>query len=108
MLELIVLMSALQQLVYCPRQCVLIRCDGVRPDIAHTVQGWRAHRRVDIGRHGVERGRQVLRGIPLWSELPGLSGRADDGDVDDDPTCPVDYKSGVRYGVAADVQVCAQ
>lgn len=50
----------------------------------------------------------VLRSIPLWSEELGLSGRADAIEVDDDGIRPVEYKSGVRHGNAADLQLCAQ
>ena len=50
----------------------------------------------------------MLRGIPLWSEKLGLSGRADAVEVDGDRVRPVEYKSGVRHGDAADLQVCAQ
>ena len=73
----IIPISAIEHFVYCPRQCALILCDGVWSDNIHTVKGVRAHRRVDSGRHRRERGRQVLRAIPLWSEALGLSGRAD-------------------------------
>lgn len=69
--------SAIEHFVYCRRQCALIHCDGVWSDNVHTVKGSRAHRRVDGGRHRRERGRLVLRAIPLWSETLGLSGRAD-------------------------------
>ncbi len=56
----------------------------------------------------MERGRRVLRGIPLWSESLGLSGRADVVEMDGDEIRPVEYKSGVRHGIAADLQLCAQ
>ena len=104
----VVPISALEHFAYCPRQCALIHCDGVWSDNAHTVRGIRAHRRVDGGEHRVERGRRVLRGIPLWSEVVGLSGRADAVEVSDDVVYPVEYKSGVRHGQAADLQLCAQ
>lgn len=104
----IVTISAIEHFVYCPRQCALIHCDGVWHDNVHTVKGSRAHRRVDSGRHRRERGRQVLRAIPLWSEALGLSGRADAVEMDNGTVIPVEYKSGVRHGAAADLQLCAQ
>ena len=55
-----------------------------------------------------ERGRHVLRAIPLWSEELGLSGRADAVEVEDGAVRPVEYKAGVRHGAAADLQLCAQ
>lgn len=106
--EPIVLISAIEHFAYCPRQCALIHCDGVWSDNAHTVRGTRAHRRVDSGKSRLERGRRVLRGIPLWSEELGLSGRADAVEVKGDDVRPVEYKSGTRHGSAADLQLCAQ
>ena len=106
--EPVIPISAIEHFVYCPRQCALIHCDGVWSDNAHTVGGTRAHRRVDGGRHRVERGRRILRDIPLWSESLGLSGRADVVEIDGDAVRPVEYKSGVRHGMAADLQLCAQ
>ena len=106
--EPIVSISALEHFAYCPRQCALIHCDGVWSDNAHTVRGTHAHRRVDGGRHRQERGRRVLRAIPLWSEALGLSGRADAVEVEDGEVRPVEYKAGTRHGTAADMQVCAQ
>ena len=103
----IVPISAIEHFVYCPRQCALIHCDGVWSDNAHTVRGVRAHRRVDSGQHRHERGRKVLRGIPLWSEALGLSGRADVVEIEIGAVRPVEYKSGVRHGSAADLQLCA-
>lgn len=103
-----VAISAIEHFAYCPRQCALIHCDGVWSDNAHTVRGVRAHRRVDSGGHRSERGKQVLRAIPLWSESLGLTGRADVVELMDDDVHPVEYKSGTRHGLAADLQLCAQ
>ncbi len=100
--------SAIEHWVYCPRQCALIHCDGVWSDNAHTVRGTRAHRRVDSGQHRHERGRQVLRAVPLWSEELGISGRADAVEMAGGEVWPVEYKGGTRHGAAADLQLCAQ
>lgn len=104
----VVPISAIEHFAYCPRQCALIHCDGIWNDNVHTVRGKRAHRRVDSGRHRQERGRHVLRSIPLWSEVLGLSGRADAVEIKDRNVCPVEYKSGIRHGTTADLQLCAQ
>ena len=106
--EPIVQIAAIEHFAYCPRQCALIHCDGVWSDNPHTVRGARAHRGVDSGRHRYERGRHVLRAIPLWSEELGLSGRADVVEVEGEEVRPVEYKSGVPHGAAADLQLCAQ
>jgi len=106
--EPVVLISAIQHFVYCKRQCAIIHCDGVWKDNRHTIRGSRAHRRVDSGKHRQERGRQVLRSIPLWSESLGLSGRADAVEIKGDAVWPVEYKASSRHIKAADAQLCAQ
>lgn len=109
MVEPVVLLSALEHYLYCPRQCALIHVDGLWTENAYTVAGTRSHRRVDTAPSRRERGRRVLRGIPLYSERYGLSGRADAVEVHDDGSVvPVEYKAGVAHGQAADVQLCAQ
>ena len=106
--EPIVRISAIEHYSYCPRQCALIHGDGIWAHNEHTVRGVRAHRRVDSGRHRQERGKRVLRSIPLWSEALGLAGRADVVEVEGGVVRPVEYKSGVRHGSAAELQLCAQ
>lgn len=107
--EPVVLLSALEHHLYCPRQSALIHVDGLWAENAYTVAGTRAHRRVDNAPGRVERGRLVLRGISLYSERYGLSGRADAVELHEDGSfVPVEYKAGVRHGQAADVQLCAQ
>ena len=105
---IIVPISAIEHFAYCPRQCALIHTDGVWRDNRHTVKGSRAHRRADSGKSRRERGKKVLRALPLWSERLGLSGRADVVEFDGDAVRPVEYKSGVRHGDTADLQLCAQ
>lgn len=107
--EPIVPISALEHHRYCPRQCALIHVDGLWFDNEHTVRGAAGHLRADSGAHRWERGRQVLRAIPLWSELLGLSGRADVVEVmADGSLIPIEYKVGTRHGDAAHIQLCAQ
>lgn len=107
--EPVVQISALEHLEYCPRQCALIHVDGVWSDNVHVVRGGHGHRRVDGGEHRTERGRRVLRSVPLWSEHLGLTGRADAVEVHDDGRIvPVEYKIGRRHGFAAHVQLTAQ
>ena len=106
--DLVVPISAIEHYEYCARQCALIHVDGVWSDNQHTVRGERDHRRVDSGAHRQERGALVLRAIPLWSEVHGLSGRADAVEVSRGAVRPVEYKAGTRHGRAADLQVCAQ
>lgn len=101
--------SAIEHHVYCPRQCALIHLDGVWDDNAHTVRGSHGHRRVDSAPGRLERGRRVLRGVPLWSERWNLMGKADAVEIDSDSgVVPVEYKIGTRHGLAAHLQLCAQ
>lgn len=47
--------------------------------------------------------------MPLWSETLGLAGRADVVEIGQEgEVAPVEYKSGVRHGETADLQLCAQ
>lgn len=104
-----VAIAAIEHHEYCARQCALIHVDGIWAENEHTERGNRGHRRVDSGAHRTERGRLVLRGIPLWSETLGLVGRADAVEIDEHGgIAPVEYKVGTRHGRAADLQVCAQ
>jgi CRISPR-associated exonuclease Cas4 len=102
-------LSALEHYEYCPRQCALIHVDGLWADNRHTIIGQRGHRRADSSAHKQERGRKVLRSVPLWSEALNLTGRADIVEVWPDGTVvPVEYKSGSQHGLAAHIQLCAQ
>lgn len=102
-------LRALENHLYCPRQAAIIHVDGVWRDNAHIVKGLRGHQRVDTHPSRPERGRYVVRGLELWSERHGLTGRADVVEVLHDGTVePVEYKHGVRHGRTAEVQLCAQ
>jgi CRISPR-associated exonuclease Cas4 len=107
--EPLVLLSALEHHLYCPRQCALIHVDGLWSENRATIAGVRSHRRVDTQGGRVERGRIVIRALPLYSDRYGLVGRADGIEIHDDGTVvPVEHKAGVRHGQTADVQLCAQ
>lgn len=109
MTEPVVPLRALEHHSYCPRQAALIHVDGVWLDNAHTVRGVVGHRRVDAPGSRLERGRRVVRGVALWSERYGLTGRADVVELlPDGRVQPVEYKQGVRHGRAAEIQLCAQ
>ena len=108
-IEPVVLLSALEHHMYCPRQCALIYVDGVWAENRATVAGTRDHRRVDTPGSRRERSRVVIRAMPLYSDRYGLSGRADGVEVyDDGSLVPTEHKSGIRHGQTADVQLCGQ
>jgi CRISPR-associated exonuclease Cas4 len=119
-LELIPL-SALQHLVYCPRQCALIHVEQAWTENALTTRGTLLHERADLGVDELLEGIRVLRGLSLWSDELGLVGRADVVELLRDGTpFPVEYKSGAKkkpildskglnlLSLADDVQLCAQ
>ena len=102
-------LSALEHHAYCPRQAALIHVDGLWADNEHTVRGTVGHQRADYGSDRRERGRKVLRAVPVWSATYGLTGRCDIVEVyDDAAVVPVEYKIGTRHGQAADIQLCGQ
>ena len=108
--DFLVPISAIEHHEYCPRQCALIHLDGVWADNIHTIRGTRQHRRSDdAAQSREEHGKTVLRALPLHSELHGLTGRADTIEIHPDGSVlPVEHKAGVRHGITADLQVCAQ
>ena len=120
--------SALQHLLFCPRQCALIHVEQLWAENALTVEGQRLHRKADGGGTAEKRRRagvRVARALPLRSFRLGLFGKADvvefpvpsKGGTDgaegpNDPAAPplpVEYKRGAPKSHRADeVQLCAQ
>ena len=106
--EPVIPISAIEHCAYCPRKCALIHCDGIWSNNAHTVVGKRVHRRVDSGHHRKERGKEVLSFHSPVVGSPWVVRSSDAVEMKDGAVCPVEYTSGVRHGIAADMQVCAQ
>jgi len=118
--------SALQHLVYCERQCMLIHGEGAWAENRSTAQGRIMHERVHAERSGMEDGRLIARGLRLCSHRLGLSGAADVVEFHPVQTeletgvilprragrwlpFPVEYKRGRPKKHDADaVQICAQ
>jgi CRISPR-associated exonuclease Cas4 len=120
-------LSALQHLIFCPRQCALIHVEQQWKENALTLEGQYLHQRADeTGPRREIRGELVIvRGLALRSLKLGLSGRADVVELRRverrKPGAalpglpgrwlpfPVDYKRGRPKPDAADeVQLCAQ
>jgi len=106
--------SALQHLLYCPRQCALIHIERLWAENRLTVEGKQLHQRADAGRPELRGGVRTLRSVQLRSLVIGLYGVADvvearpreGGGVD---YKPVEYKRGKAKRHDADrVQLCAQ
>lgn len=105
-----VMISAVEHFSYCPRQCGLIHVESIYDENLLTLRGNRLHERVDQKTDRNERGRLVLRGLPIWSDEHGLIGRADAVEIDEEgDLCPIEYKSGKNTGHRhALYQACAQ
>ncbi|MFN0120857.1 MAG: CRISPR-associated protein Cas4 [Blastocatellia bacterium] len=104
-----VLISALNQYVFCPRRCALMHTEGIWADNEHTVLGTLAHQRADEPGYETGAGVTIWRALPLASERLGLSGRADIVEWRDEGPRPVEYKKGTRRKFDNDdVQLCAQ
>ncbi len=109
-----VLLSWIEHYSYCPRQCGLIVVESTFDENIYTIRGELAHQRVHSNIVRNERGRKILRGLPLWSESYGLSGVADVVEVEslrhEAPRyLPIEYKVGKDVGRPhALYQACAQ
>ncbi len=104
-----VLISALNQYVFCPRRCALMHVEGVWVDNQHTIIGSFLHEHVDEPGYETDKDGTLLRALPLVSQRYGITGRADIVEVRDDTYIPVEYKKGKRRKFENDdVQLCAQ
>ena len=103
--------SALQHMLYCPRQCALIHLEQVWSENKFTAEGNLMHKRAHDGSDESRHGIRVTRGMAVRSLVHGLSGQCDivefhhgSGEV-----TPIEYKRGKPKLHAADeVQLCAQ
>lgn len=108
--EELVPISALQHMLYCPRQCALIHIEQEWADNRLTAEGTLLHQRSDAGR-GERRGSvRTERSVALRSQRLGVTGIADVVEVHHGaPPYPVEYKRGRPKAHRADeVQLCAQ
>jgi CRISPR-associated exonuclease Cas4 len=115
----LLMISALQHLLFCPRQCALIHIEQQWSENRYTAEGKIMHDRVDeVGRESRGRIRTAF-GLPLRSLRLGLSGRADAVEYHrqgDESVVnpfwqpfPVEYKRGKPKKNDSDlVQLCAQ
>ena len=108
--EDLVPISALQHMLYCPRQCALIHIERQWSENRFTAEGRILHEHVDKGKSSKRGGVRVERNVPLRSHQLGLSGLADVVEVyKEDPPYLIEYKRGRPKAHRADeVQLCAQ
>jgi CRISPR-associated exonuclease Cas4 len=106
--------SALNHLLYCERRCALIHIEGVFVENAHTLAGRFAHEHADTPGYETRAGIRAVRALPIFSDLLGLSGKADIVEFHPnsrglEQPVPVEYKRGSRKRWDNDdVQLCAQ
>ena len=108
------LLSALQHLLFCERQCALIHVERLWEENRFTAEGRVLHEKVDEGRGESRPGVRITRSLQLRSEALGLHGVADVVELHRLPEggwqpFPVEYKRGKPKAHDADVvQLCAQ
>jgi len=106
--------SALQHLLFCARQCVLIHIERLWEENVLTAEGRIAHDKVDAGGAETRAGRKTVFGLPLRSLRLGLVGKADVVEFPQDAAgkmtaFPVEHKRGRPKQKDCDrVQLCAQ
>jgi len=110
----LIMISALQHYVFCPRQCALIHIEQVWTESGLTAEGRIMHEKVHEEQRESRGSVRVEYGIPLRSLRLGLIGKADVVEfrkVDKAPwqPFPVEYKRGKPKPDHCDtVQLCAQ
>lgn len=102
--------SALQHLLYCPRQCALIHLEQLWTENVLTIEGRILHEKADHGRGETRPGVRIARGLMIRSAVHRLIGKADVVEYyTDGRIVPVEYKRGRPKTHDADcVQLCAQ
>lgn len=110
----LIMLSALQHMVFCPRQCALIHIEQVWAENRQTAEGRIMHERVHEENRESRGNLRVEYGVPLRSLRLGLIGKADIVEFhrQQDDTWqpfPVEYKRGKPKADDCDkVQLCAQ
>lgn len=112
--EDLIMISALQHFVFCPRQCALIHIEQAWDENRFTAEGRIMHERVHESGDESRGSVRIARGVPLRSFRLGLVGVADVVEfhrLADNlwQPFPVEYKRGKPKPDASDsVQLCAQ
>lgn len=106
-------LSALQHMLFCPRQCALIHLEQQWAENRYTAEGRILHERADHLGHERRRGIHTAMALPLAHEGLGLTGIADVVEFDESQqpamARPIEYKRGRPKAHRADeVQLCAQ
>jgi CRISPR-associated exonuclease Cas4 len=73
----IIPISALQHWLYCPRQCALIHLEQAWAENKFTAEGRVMHENAHEGADETRAGVRITRGMPVMSEVLGLTGQCD-------------------------------
>jgi CRISPR-associated exonuclease Cas4 len=112
--NLVVAISALQHVLYCPRQYALIHLEQVWAENRFTAEGRVLHDKAHDGHDESRPGVRITRGLPVSSEEWGLSGVCDVVEFHGrkpnyERIVPIEYKRGKpKVHRADEVQLCAQ
>ena len=105
----LILLSALQHYLYCPRQCALIHIEQQWAENRQTAEGRLLHQRADQPQTEQRHAVRTVTAMPLASPELGISGMADVVEFHGEQPFPVEYKRGRPKAHRADeVQLCAQ
>lgn len=109
----LVMLSALQHLVFCERQCALIHIEQLWSENVLTAEGKIMHEKVDTANRESRGNVRIEYGVPMRSLRLGLIGKADVVEFhkkgDRWIPYPVEYKRGKPKPDDCDrVQLCAQ
>jgi CRISPR-associated exonuclease Cas4 len=110
----LIMVSALQHIVFCERQCALIHIEQVWSESGLTAEGRIMHERVHEEQRESRRNVRIEYGIPLRSLRLGLIGKADVVEFHQVgkgvwQPFPVEYKRGKpKLGHCDMIQLCAQ
>lgn len=109
-------LSLINDYLYCPRRAGIKIIEGIRDKNEHTLLGNQAHEHVDFPGYEQRAGWTLLRALPLYSDVLGISGKADLVEIRRTSNAgaitgirPVEYKKGpMRPFDNDEAQLCAQ
>ncbi len=109
----LIMLSALQHLVFCERQCALIHIEQLWSENVLTAEGKIMHEKVDTANRESRGKIRIEYGVPMRSLRLGLIGKADVVEFHKHGDCwipfPVEYKRGKpKLDDCDKVQLCAQ
>lgn len=105
--------SAIQHMLYCPRQCALAYMENLWSENLYTAEGRILHERADEGGKEKRGSKSIFRSIHVHSVKLGIHGIADVVEYIREDDCwfprPVEYKRGKPKKYHEDeAQLCAQ